>query len=109
MGMLWLITEIWCFNPCFIGLASATKKVEMFNRLQLLLFQSLFYWISLCDYHSKYIRLPNTLFQSLFYWISLCDIGIDSKEEAFKGMFQSLFYWISLCDFNIIFRFFLLI
>ena len=37
-----------CFNPCFIGLASATpipshagaKEVE---------FQSLFYWISLCN------------------------------------------------------------
>ncbi len=36
------------FNPCFIGLASATKFAQKIAGGSFV-FQSLFYWISLCD------------------------------------------------------------
>ena len=109
------------FNPCFIGLASATPPC-VHNFSGILRFQSLFYWISLCDHQARvtaltgktgfnpcfiglasatiyiYIYISSAvLFQSLFYWISLCDFyrhwGRYNAER-----FQSLFYWISLCD-----------
>jgi len=88
------------------------------------LFQSLFYWISLCDlsfilvflliilsFNPCFIGLasvtltlhritsPTVGFQSLFYWISLCDFCICNVVRK-HSRFQSLFYWISLCDFN---------
>ena len=43
--------EDWCFNPCFIGLASATFNPRPDDKPRLE-FQSLFYWISLCNKHS---------------------------------------------------------
>ena len=60
-------------------------------------FQSLFYWISLCDHPGNTKTKTEKLFQSLFYWISLCDTQCGSPRRKAKG-FQSLFYWISLCD-----------
>ena len=63
------------FNPCFIGLASATKHGTP-KDIHLLGFQSLFYWISLCNRNCKLIGyVCEEWFQSLFYWISLCNSG----------------------------------
>ena len=60
-------------------------------------FQSLFYWISLCNDYVYEEKRKMTEFQSLFYWISLCNqqeaVGSDTDST-----FQSLFYWISLCN-----------
>jgi len=61
-------------------------------------FQSLFYWISLCDW---------TDFRNTYYTyqsFNPCFIGLASATVTTLGlegdvdMFQSLFYWISLCD-----------
>jgi len=70
-----------CFNPCFIGLASATcTRAALYNVYAL--FQSLFYWISLCDRLFLFVHFPLSLFQSLFYWISLCDKGGATSGEV---------------------------
>ena len=111
------------FNPCFIGLASATFESTLLFTLISIAFQSLFYWISLCNFHVPRIlrfrfvcfnpcfiglasATPNVevttsvvaLFQSLFYWISLCNRTMDSVSVRGGMLFQSLFYWISLCN-----------
>ena len=46
-----MMNAILGFNPCFIGLASATVE-DVFDGIEGAVFQSLFYWISLCNsYH----------------------------------------------------------
>ena len=116
------------FNPCFIGLASATFFNPQITAL-IGSFQSLFYWISLCNSiyaaHSDMIEwsfnpcfiglasatlwykiphLPLAKFQSLFYWISLCNRAYYHRKRG-EVLFQSLFYWISLCNGRYRFRY----
>ena len=63
-----------------------------------LMFQSLFYWISLCNY---WIESIDQIDAESF---NPCFIGLASatehklREIVLEDRFQSLFYWISLCN-----------
>ena len=87
----------WSFNPCFIGLASATGK-RVKKTAASVEFQSLFYWISLCDpAENNTCDPPISCFNPCFIGLAsatLCS-GLGCATQA---LFQSLFYWISLCD-----------
>ena len=66
------------FNPCCFGSVSATA-VKIMQRERHLVFQSLLFWIGLCDRRSRIRALRRRRrFQSLLFWIGLCDGFVDA-------------------------------
>jgi len=84
------------FNPCFIGLASATGICKDWTE-QTFKFQSLFYWISLCDEIKEISKARKARFNPCFIGLASATDGVFVGEDM-EYEFQSLFYWISLCD-----------
>jgi len=67
------------FNPCFIGLASATL-IAIYNHFFVYVFQSLFYWISLCDLPiSKYWIRERVSFNPCF--IGLASATVEKRSS----------------------------
>ena len=112
---LWYDNAERCFNPCFIGLASAThdnrrvvcwlygvsilvlldqplRPAEFVDcRCHQFVFQSLFYWISLCDgipWNST--RLGSVCFNP-------CFIGLASATRSYDGIIWRWFLSFNPC------------
>ena len=113
------ILHIKCFNPCFIGILSVSRK--FLDWLFEFLFQSLFYWNSVCEIPffvslSRAYEGFNPCFIGILsvsiWWCAFtyphscfnpCFIGILSVSAQLEGWrawyeFQSLFYWNSVCE-----------
>ena len=77
-----IINNQLCFNPCYDGLASQTKK-ESWYANQVGVFQSLLWWISLSnDVDLKPALRGNAQFQSLLWRISPSNLETSLQDGA---------------------------
>ena len=67
LSFLWC-GSLCCFNPCFGGWCSGRKQQRVFF-IQLILFQSLFWWMMFWKNERADQKPQRILFQSLFWWM----------------------------------------